>query len=301
MADQYTVSVDPAAENNPHSHALRIVGGGHRVLEVGCSTGYVTEHFVANGNTVVGVEIDPDAAREAERFAERVHVADLDLVRVSSLESGRFDVIVLGDVLEHLRDPDTTLADLLTLLDPGGRVVISLPNVAHVDLRLMLLGGDWTYQDTGLLDRTHLRWFTRASIREMLGRHGLVATRLERVVINPFTSGLPVEPGRHGADLLAWIEVDPDARTFQYVVEAQRRDDVADPDAADALADPPVPERARPEGLAELPALRSRVDELERHNAALTAEVEAWRNSTLARATRPLRAVWGRVRRLIRR
>jgi 2-polyprenyl-3-methyl-5-hydroxy-6-metoxy-1,4-benzoquinol methylase len=299
VSDQYTVSVDPAAENNPHSHALRIVGGGHRVLEVGCSTGYVTEHFVANGNTVVGVEIDPEAAREAERFAERVHVADLDLVRVSSLESGRFDVIVLGDVLEHLRDPDASLADLLTLLDTGGRVVISLPNVAHVDLRLMLLGGAWTYQDTGLLDRTHLRWFTRASIREMLGRHGLVATRLERVVINPFTSGLPVEPGQHGADVLAWIEADPDARTFQYVVEARRRGDVAD--AADALADPPPPQPAPLDGLAELPALRSRVDELERHNAALTAEVDAWRNSTLARATRPLRAVWGRARRLIRR
>src|SRR5690606_18726339 len=124
-----------------------------------------------------------------------------------------------------------------------------------------------TYQDTGLLDRTHLRWFTRASIRDMLGRHGLLATRLERVVINPFTSGLPVEPGQHGADVLAWIEADPDARTFQYVVEARRRADVADPDAADALVTPPTPERPRLEGLGELPALRSRIDELERHNA----------------------------------
>ena len=110
VSDQYTVEVDPSAENNPHSHALRIVGSGHRVLEVGCSTGYVTEHLVAAGNTVVGVELDPEAATLAERFAERVHVADLDLVRVSSIEHERFDVIVLGDVLEHLRDPDTTLA-----------------------------------------------------------------------------------------------------------------------------------------------------------------------------------------------
>jgi 2-polyprenyl-3-methyl-5-hydroxy-6-metoxy-1,4-benzoquinol methylase len=293
VSDQYTVEVDPSAENNPHSHALRIVGSGHHVLEVGCSTGYVTEHLVAAGNTVVGVEIDPEAAQLAERFAARVHVADLDLVRVSSIEHDRFDVIVLGDVLEHLRDPDTTLRDLVTLLAPGGRVVISLPNVAHADMRLLLLEGRWTYQDTGLLDRTHLRFFTRESLREFLASNGLTATRVERVIINPFTSGLPVSATAHGADVLDWVDADPESRTFQFVVEAQ-------PGAGhtDAFDGAPAVDRPRLEHRAEAESLRQRTADLEQENAALRSEVEAWRNARIVRLTQPLRRVYGRVRRL---
>ncbi len=288
--DVYTVEVDPNAENNPHSHALRIVGAGHRVLEVGCSTGYVTEHLVAAGNTVVGVEIDPEAALLAERFAERVHVADLDLVPVSSVEHERFDVIVLGDVLEHLRDPDAALRDLLTLLDPDGRVVISIPNVAHADLRLLLLEGRWTYQDTGLLDRTHLRFFTRESLREFLAAHGLTATRLERVIINPFTSGLPVDATAHGSDVLDWIDADPESRTFQFVVEAR-----PGTGHTDALAATPVADRPLLRHRADAETSSRRAAELEQENAALRAEVDAWRNAKVVRLTQPLRSVYARL------
>jgi 2-polyprenyl-3-methyl-5-hydroxy-6-metoxy-1,4-benzoquinol methylase len=299
VSDQYTVEVDPTAENNPHSHALRIVGGGHRVLEVGCSTGYVTEHLVAAGNTVTGIDIDPEAAELAERFATRVHVADLDLVPASTLTDERFDVIVLGDVLEHLRDPDAALADLLTLLTDDGRVVVSVPNVAHADLRLLLLEGRWTYQETGLLDRTHLRFFTRSSLRGLLADAGLTATRLERVVIDPFTSGLPVAPAVHGADVLAFVAADPDSRTFQFVVEARRTEHLDG--AVDVLAAAPRIDWPRLEHRAELDAHRARVGELERENAALRDEVEAWHNAKIVRLTRPLRAVWGRARRMTRR
>ena len=153
-------------------------------------------------------------------------------------------------------------------------MVISIPNVAHADLRLLLLEGRWTYQDTGLLDRTHLRFFTRESLRELLAANGLTATRVERVVINPFTSGLPVAAAAHGADVLAYVEADPESRTFQFVVEAR-------PGAGrtDALAAPPTVERPRLEHRAEAEALRLRTAELEHENAALHAEVEAWRNA----------------------
>ncbi|MEZ5296178.1 MAG: class I SAM-dependent methyltransferase [Ilumatobacteraceae bacterium] len=180
MPDEYHVSVDPDADNNPHSIALRMVGAGHHVLEVGCWSGHVTEHLVAAGNTVVGVEIDVDAAA-LNGFADRVHVVDLDIVRLSGIESDRFDVIVLGDVLEHLRDPAATLADLVGMLTDDGVLVVSIPNVAHIDVRLHLLSGHWDYQPAGLLDRTHLRWFTRATLRDLLAGVGFVATDLEPV------------------------------------------------------------------------------------------------------------------------
>lgn len=288
---EYDVAVDPAAENNPHSAQLRLVGRGHRVLEVGCWSGYVTEHLVAAGNTVVGVELDAEAAEHARRFAERVHVADVDVTPLSRLDRGPFDVVLFGDVLEHLRDPLGTLVDAATLLGPGGRFVISVPHVAHIDARMMLLQGNWEYQDDGLLDRTHLRWFTRASLRRMLADAGFVATSIERVRTPFGSSTLPFVRDAVPHALLAYAAADDEVYTLQFVVEARRRDDTDLPDVLDAgrpRAWPPL------DGTAEL---ARRVGELERERDALQAEVDAWRNSTLARVAAPLRRVYARARR----
>lgn len=290
MSSVYRMPVDPAATNNPHSYAISLVGSGHRVLEVGCSVGHVTEHLVAAGNSVVGVEIDPSAAIEAERWAERVHVVDLDLTELSQIETDHFDVIVAGDVLEHLRDPARVLADLTTLLTDDGRLVVSIPNIAHVDARLMLFDGAWTYQDTGLLDRTHLRFFTRESFRQLLADAGFVATRVERVRIDPFTSGLPLDRDAVPQALVDVIMNDPEAHTFQFVVEARRTGD-------DRLAD--VEPTAAPSlvGAAEAAELRERLADAEEHNAALQNEVDAWRSSRLVRLTDPIRNLRRRLSR----
>ena len=104
-------------------------------------------------------------------------------------------MIMLGDVIEHLRHPLATITDLLALLDDGGRMIISVPNVSHVDIRLMLLEGTWAYQPDGLLDETHLRSFTRQSLRHLLGQLGSTARRVERVRLGIGASGLPVTPG----------------------------------------------------------------------------------------------------------
>jgi 2-polyprenyl-3-methyl-5-hydroxy-6-metoxy-1,4-benzoquinol methylase len=283
----YTVSVDPDATNNPHSAAIRFVGSGNRVLEVGCSAGHVTRHLVAGGNTVVGVELDPDAAKRAEEFAERVHVADIDRTPLSRLEPGPFDVIVLGDVLEHLRDPAAALTDAAALLSDDGRFVISVPNVAHIDVRMMLMQGGWAYQDDGLLDRTHLRWFTQDSLRELLAGAGFVATAVERVRTPFGSSNLEFDRAAVPRALIDYAMADPDANTLQYVVEARRH-------GTDALA----AERVTTWPAVDSPAAIERIAELEAERDALQREVAAWRNSRLVRAVAPLRRVYAAARRL---
>lgn len=299
--DDYHVPVDPAAENNPHGIALRMVGSGRHVLEIGCWSGHVTEHLVSAGNTVVGVEIDADAAAR-NTFVERMHVVDLDTVTLTSVEHDRFDAIVLGDVLEHLRDPAAVLADLVQFLTDDGVVVISVPHVGHVDVRLHLLSGRWEYQPDGLLDTTHLRWFTRASLRELLAGVGFVATELDPVRFERGVSGLAVdEPIPH--DALRYVDDDPDSRVFQFVITARRADRVADED--DALA-PIVVEHddldARRAAdtervLADVDALREAIAHRDREIDALRTELDAWKHSKLARAMSPLRAVYARIRR----
>lgn len=285
MSDTYHAHVDPDAPNNPHSIALRFVGRDQRVLEVGCWSGHVTEHLVANGNMVVGVEIDPGAAELAMRWADRVHVLDLDVERLSAVEHDRFDVIVLGDVLEHFRDPAAVLADLVTMLDPGGRLVISVPHVGHIDVRLHLLEGRWEYQQDGLLDRTHLRWFTRASLRELLASAGFVAVQLDPVIQERGASQLPMTAGLGGADVDRLIRSDPDALIYQFVVDAVLRDQVGD--RSDALE--PVST-----DWPDLDAERTARDE---ELTALRNEVEAWNRSRLVRATQPLRRIRTALRR----
>ncbi len=288
---RYRTTVDPSATNNPHSYALELVGGGHRVLEVGCSTGHVTTHLVAAGNTVVGVEIDEAAAAEARQVIEVVHVVDLDVTPLSTVEHGEFDVILLGDVLEHVRNPPAVLADIVTLLSPNGRLVVSVPNAAHVDVRLMLLEGRVEYQDDGLLDRTHLRWFTKASFRELLAQCGFVAIDLRRVIFPLGGSNVPFDRDAHSAATIDFVMADPDALSYQYVVECRRRSDV-EPDGLDMLA--PIefewPDHADEAAAAELAMLRART-------ARVEAELAAWENSNVAKLTKPLRALSGKLRR----
>lgn len=294
--DDYHVPVDPAATNNPHSIALRMVGSGRHVLEVGCWSGHVTEHLVAAGNTVVGVEIDREAATR-NTFVERMHVVDLDTVPLTAIERDRFDAIVLGDVLEHLRDPGAVLADAVDLLADDGILVVSVPNVAHVDVRLHLLSGRWEYQPDGLLDRTHLRWFTRAGLRDLLASVGFVATELDAVRFERGAGGLPVdEPLPH--DALRYVDDDPDSRVFQFVVTARRGDHpdalaplVVERDDVDARRAADV-ERVR----SDIAALREAIEQRDVEIAALRDELDAWRTSPFARATRPVRQLYQRFR-----
>jgi 2-polyprenyl-3-methyl-5-hydroxy-6-metoxy-1,4-benzoquinol methylase len=287
---RYRVPVDVDAPNNAHAIAIEMVGSGQRVLEVGCGPGHVTEHLAAAGNEVVGVELVVEAADAARVHADRVHRLDLETTSVATFERGPFDVIVLGDVLEHLRDPRPILADLVGLLGPDGRLVVSVPHVGHADVRLMLLQGRWEYQPDGILDATHLRWFTRSSLRELLASVGFRAVRVERVTLPTGGTVLPI--GDPDPDVVRYIEADPDAHTRQFVVEAHREGVDA---SADALAD--APEIIWPSLAAERGALERRIADLDEHNRALQNEVTAWRTSRIVRLSQPLRSLVRRLRR----
>jgi 2-polyprenyl-3-methyl-5-hydroxy-6-metoxy-1,4-benzoquinol methylase len=290
-AEHYHVEVDLTDRNNPHTIAIDMVGGGQRVLEVGCAGGHVTRHLVEAGNQVVGVEIDAEAAERATAFAERVHALDLDVTDVSSVEDGPFDVIVLGDVLEHLRRPDLALRDLVGLLADDGRLVISVPNVAHVDVRLHLLEGRWQYQPDGLLDATHLRWFTRAGLRALLADVGFVASDLRPVVQPLGASLLPNTPGLVGSDIVRFVESDPDANVYQFVVTAVRDDGSGRPDALAPVA------TTWPDLDAERAAVDAHIAALTEERDALRNEVDAWQRSRIVRMTAPVRRLLSRLRR----
>ncbi|HEV2062204.1 MAG TPA: class I SAM-dependent methyltransferase [Solirubrobacteraceae bacterium] len=172
------------------SHALLLAAapGGARVLDVGCAEGYLARALLERGCSVVGVEADPAAADQASRWCEAVVAGDVEDPAVRARIDGPFDRVLFGDVLEHLRDPVGVLRWARGLLASQGQVVASLPNIAHWTARRQLVRGRFPQDDHGLFDRTHLRFFTRASARELFAAAGL------RVAAEHFTPApLPLE------------------------------------------------------------------------------------------------------------
>lgn len=223
MSAIYETPVDPSAENNCHAFALDLIGCNKSVLEVGCSTGFFTKVMVERGCNVVGIELDPEAAEVAEKWADSVVVGNIDEGDVwDFVKDESFDVVVLGDVLEHLRDPLASLRHAVRKLKPTGFVVTSLPNIAHGDVRIALLQGRFRYAETGLLDRTHIQFFTLETIRELLSKAGLVVVDTRRVVIPLFESELGVERGDVSHKTLDELHADPEVESYQYVMKSVR-------------------------------------------------------------------------------
>jgi 2-polyprenyl-3-methyl-5-hydroxy-6-metoxy-1,4-benzoquinol methylase len=171
---------------------LAEVHDGARVLDVGCATGYIAAPLSARGCSVVGFERDAHAAAAAEAHCEAVVVGDIESPEDREAIPGTFDYVLFGDVLEHLVDPWETLRSMHALLAPGGVVVASIPNVAAWTVRLALLLGRFDYTEMGLLDRTHLRFFTRSSAHELASDAGF---SVERERFTPIES-LPGPIGR---------------------------------------------------------------------------------------------------------
>lgn len=202
------------------------VGTGKRVLELGSSSGYLSEALTRQfGCRVVAVEIDEQAAAAAAPRCERVVVADLDSANLSEILAGeQFDVVLLADILEHLREPSRTLRQLLPLIAPGGRIVASIPHVGHGSVRLALFSGQFPYRPMGVLDDTHLRHFNRRSLEELFETAGYRITQCDRNIWGIFDTEVGSRLGSYPDALLSLLRSDPESSTYQFIVEASPLD-----------------------------------------------------------------------------
>jgi 2-polyprenyl-3-methyl-5-hydroxy-6-metoxy-1,4-benzoquinol methylase len=221
---RYAFKPDP---HSSHSVILRWLGEGHgrTVLDVGAADGLLSRRFAAQGWRVTGIEADPIAAQVGSKWCERMVVANLDR-ETPPLET-LYDAIVYGDVLEHLADPLRVLSDMKRFLAPDGVVVISVPNVAHFVIRLSLLIGKFEYLDRGILDHTHLRFFTERSLRALVSDAGLGLDRFTATPA-PLYQVLPVRFHRPWLAIThrmnAWLAHSlPRVLGYQFVVLARHK------------------------------------------------------------------------------
>jgi len=220
---RYEYLLDPT-EQTAKGSVVRLVGQRKTVLEIGCATGAMTRCLSDRlGCTVTGLEVNAVDAELARPYCESLHVASIEDADLHSLlDHKSFEVIVFADVLEHLRDPIASLRKSRLILAESGYIVASIPNIAHAAIAFELALGRFDYRKTGLLDDTHIHFFTKKSILRTFEAAGYAVVHLERMVVEPRFTEFATEPQTDlERDLLKQLlDLHPESTTYQFVVKA---------------------------------------------------------------------------------
>jgi len=164
--------------DNSASLILKNVNPGSKVLEFGCGNGYMTQYLKEElGCSLYIIEINNEDGKDASQYADHYLIGDDgDIEKYNWLLSWndqKFDHIIFADVLEHLYDPSTVLKESAALLKDNGTILISIPNVSHNSIIIDLINNNFEYRELGLLDNTHIRFFTRKTLAKMVDNAGL--------------------------------------------------------------------------------------------------------------------------------
>jgi 2-polyprenyl-3-methyl-5-hydroxy-6-metoxy-1,4-benzoquinol methylase len=211
--------------DSAHTLVMDLVPHEAKVLDVGCATGYMARALVDNRSCrVTGIEISEEAGKQARRHCDRVIIGDIETMDLDEeLGEERFDAIIFADVLEHLRYPAQVLLRVRTFLSENGAILASIPNVAHGSVRLALLAGEFRYRPLGLLDKTHLRFFTREGVQDLFEESGYAVTTWRRRRLDLADAEIRVPPSVPNEARVA-LAGDPEASTYQFIVRATPSD-----------------------------------------------------------------------------
>jgi SAM-dependent methyltransferase len=219
----------PVHDHVNHDLLGLVPPGVERVVEVGCSSGAMGAAFLASNPACeyIGIEVTPEYAEIASERCSEVVVADIE-----RMEDRAFEILfptdcwIFGDVLEHLYDPWKTLRRLRASLSDRGCVVACIPNAQHWTLQGKLNIGEFRYEDAGLLDRTHIRWFTRKTIIELFDSSGYQIEEMGGRVFDEGPGRAQVMPSIRALATVLGHDADvaeQDAMPLQYLVRARPR------------------------------------------------------------------------------
>lgn len=219
---EYVLHRDPASSHQQIAAMVRVMKHGP-VLDVGAGPGFLGQLTAGDGLDIDAVEPNPDWAEQARPFYRRVYPAP---VEAAELPAAAYRVVVCADVLEHTVEPVAVLETLAGASTADARFIVSLPNVAHLAVRVLLLFGRFPRMERGILDRTHLHFFTRDTAADLLRDAGLVV-----LAVRP--TGVPLDEVWPWGDgpVLTWLQrlqhvalrMAPRLFAFQWIFVARKR------------------------------------------------------------------------------
>ena len=249
---------------------MQLTGQGKNVLELGAASGHVTAELTKRGNRVTAVEIDISNRDLLSKVAEKVIITDLDrLDLVKKLQGEKFDVIIAGDVLEHTTKSELILLQLQELLEEDGYVVASIPNIAHGDVRLTMLEGNFPYAESGLLDKTHLQFFTRSSVKELFNDNGFHIAEIYHTIVALGQTELQVNLSSFDAGIVDYVRNAKDSNVYQFIIKAFPKPGVKMSSAQPSKNTPPLSDISADEIQLELGLLKKKMRILENDKVVL--------------------------------
>lgn len=209
------------------SKLIKHVEPGSTILELGPANGYLTKYLNESLNcTVDCVEQSSEMAKVTEKYCRNMVVADLDQIGLENyFNKESFDYIIIADVLEHLKEHEKTLKSCRNLLKKNGKLILSIPNISHASIIGDLLNEKFEYRDSGLLDRTHLRFFTRESIKDLLKKCCYSIETIETVQKLPEDTEMEDSLMAFPTDLQKAILNRKDALTYQFIIVCHLNDE----------------------------------------------------------------------------
>lgn len=231
---KYDFAVDFSAEN-VWSITAKQIKQGSTVLEFGPASGYFTKHLKESLNCKVYiVELDEESFQHAKAYAVDGICEDIEEYQwVKRFNGIQFDHIVFLDVLEHLRHPENVLKESMRFLADQGTVLFSIPNIAHNTVLVNLFNNKFEYTPLGLLDDTHIRFFTYYQVVEMLDRLGLYASRMQAINRHLGESEIENSYKDLPADCVRWFKQRKFGNIYQFLFECKRADESAEKPVAD--------------------------------------------------------------------
>ncbi|MCK5829020.1 MAG: glycosyltransferase, partial [Methylococcales bacterium] len=278
--NKYQFTLNTEEMNDSHMGLAMRIKPKQSVLELGCSSGYLSKFLKEELDcTVVGVDIDSYSAEQAKPFCDKVIVADLDDdAWLAEIIDQQFDVVLCADVLEHLKKPIALLKSLKPFLHEESRLFASVPNIAHASVRLELLQGHFDYESLGILDDTHLHFYTRDGFISMLMQAGYVCCDilysthdLADEAIDEHLKNVGLVASETTRKLLH----EPDAQAYQFIIDARPAKD----EIVKHLPQPLTPKPLVSSGVsysdkqATIVALREKVEGLEHNKSGLKQNV----------------------------
>ena len=162
-------SIDKVYLNSGNQDVIKLVTKqGSTILDAGCGGGVLAEILSSLGHTVDGITISMEELEMAKPFVRNVYLHNLETGLPLNLAPNQYDCVVCSHVLEHIVYPEQLLSDIEKVLKPGGQLIVALPNIMHYKSRIKLLAGNFDYQDAGIWDYTHVKWYTFKTARQLL-------------------------------------------------------------------------------------------------------------------------------------